>query len=164
MKRGRPAPKPPIVETRRRTHGNAGRTDGATAGNTRPRHDRGLARGRAAQAKAADEDRATQRQVEIFVARLRGANDPSVLTQAAEAVVYRDEAQKVAASIIPLHHPHFGDCLLITSREKEANKGFLAHVFQKLLPAVTFVKHKPQDARVPSSLKPFVKAMRSGGD
>jgi hypothetical protein len=99
-----------------------------------------------------------QHQVDIYVARLRNPNDPDVARLAAEAVVYREEAQKAAASVIPVRHPHFGECLIVTPK---VGKSLLA-TFQKLLPSVTFVKRAAEDTRTPSSLTPFIKAMRKG--
>ena len=103
-----------------------------------------------------------QNQVQLWVHRLRTANDPSVLQGAAEAMAYQAEAQKAAASIIPVRHPHFGECLLITPTEKEPSKSLLAKVFQKLLPTVNFVRPTKATEHSPSSLRPFIKSMRRG--
>jgi hypothetical protein len=133
----RPHPKPPIVEHRRRP-GSAS-TPAA----------RQLTPDRRIRAWNADAPRAEpprqptyaeilQRQIEIWVYRLRGANSPDTLQEAAEAAALREEAQRAVASMIPVRHPHFGSAVVVVPKPGQA--GVMTGLLQRLFPKVTLAR------------------------
>jgi hypothetical protein len=133
----RPPAKPPIVEHRRRPGSAPSPAARQPPANWRIR------------AWSADASRAEpprqptytellQRQIEIWVHRIRGANNPDILQEAAEALTYREEAQRAAASMVPIKHPHFGDAVVVVPKPGQA--GIMTGLLQRLLPRVTLAK------------------------
>jgi hypothetical protein len=88
-----------------------------------------------------------QHQISIWVYRLRGANSPDTLQEAAEALTYREEAQRVTASMVPIKHPHFGSAVVVVPKPGQA--GVMTGLLQRLFPKVTLARTQDyeQEAR-----------------
>ena len=104
-----------------------------------------------------------QSEVAVYVNRLRMANDPDVLRNAGEKLAHRDEAENAMASILALPNHPLGPGYFVVA--KKGSFSILGLALKALFSLVTFVKaSKAVDIRSPSSLRPFVKAMRKGTD
>lgn len=100
-----------------------------------------------------------QSEVSVYVNRLRMANDPSVVLDAAEKLVRRDEAEGAMASIIAVPNHPLGAGYLVFAKKGRFN--MLGRALGRLFSMVNFVQ--PQRTEMPpSSLRPFVKHMRKG--
>jgi hypothetical protein len=85
-----------------------------------------------------------QQHVALWVARLRGANDPAIHQEAAEAMAYRAEAERAAASMIVTRHPRAeGETLTLTA--KPGQSGLLVKIMQKLMPGVPLIRGQDYD-------------------
>jgi hypothetical protein len=112
----RPPPKPVIVENRKRPSSAA-----PPAAPRRATPDRSIRAWNADAPKPEPPRTPTyteilQRQIEIWVYRLRGANSPDILQEAAEAMTLREELQRTTASLVPARHPTFGDVVMVVPK------------------------------------------------
>ena len=101
-----------------------------------------------------------QAEITVHAARLRMANDPSVLQGAAEKLAYRQEAENAMASILALPDHPLGAGYFVVAGKGKFN--ILGQALKALFAVVNFVKPTRATDRSPSSLRPFIKAMRKG--
>ena len=99
-------------------------------------------------------------EVNVWVNRLRMANDRSVMRGAAEKLTYRQEAETAMGSILPLPKHPLGPGYVLVAREGTYDA--LGRALRALFALVTFIKPSKAAHRSPSSLRPFIKAMRKG--
>lgn len=160
----RPPPKPPIVETRRRGSApppSAPRTASPDRRIKVWRDDLPALQPVLPPDQA--EDVLLRAEIEVHNARLRLANDPSVIEQAATKLALVDQVQRQATSIIPQDHANLGPGHFIAARDRTAN-AILGKALRQLLPTTTHVRNKPQDFRSPSSLARHVRNLKDSGD
>jgi hypothetical protein len=101
-------------------------------------------------------------EINVHVARLRLANDPTVLRHAAEKLAHRDTAERSMASIWPVPHHPLGPGYFVVAKDGMPGYGLLGKALRALFAAVTFVRPKADDTHLPSSLRAFVRQMRKG--
>jgi hypothetical protein len=99
-------------------------------------------------------------EINVHVARLRLANDPDVVRGAAEKLARRDEAENAMASILALPNHPLGPGYLVVAKKGSFN--ILGLALKALFSLVNFVKPSKAVDVSPSSLRPFIKAMRKG--
>jgi len=100
-------------------------------------------------------------ELEVWKARLKYGNDPDHDEYAAGIVANAGRLARNSVSIVPQPHGNAGPGVWIGTKSA-AVVGIVVKALSKLMPGVTVVKPSTGDARVPSSLRPFVKAMRKG--
>jgi hypothetical protein len=101
-------------------------------------------------------------EINVHVARLRLANDPDVVRGAAEKLARRDEAENAMASILALPNHPLGPGYFVVAKKGSFN--ILGLALKALFSLVNFVKPSKAVDMSPSSLRPFVKAMRKSSE
>ena len=101
-----------------------------------------------------------QSEVAVHVNRLRMANDPDVMRGAAQKLVHHREAENAMVSILALpDHPRGSGYFVVA---KKGTFNILGQALKALFALINFVKPNNATERSPSSLRPFIKAMRKG--